>query len=317
MFCPKCGKANNDFARQCTSCSAELYSRVNEVSADVGDDATERFEAFVGPKNQTWYVSRFLQMDSGDSRMGWHWPAFFITFYWLLYRKMWLYALLYLVAPFILAIPIGAIVAAATSTPESGAMLSGLIWFGGYWLLPPMFATSIYYKHCNAKIDAVSSSTPSKARQLAALAQKGGTSMVVSVVVGVLIFIFIFGVAAAIAVPAYQGYVTKAKLAQAESVGKVAAESVAAYFYEHQQIPETLADTSFSVPLPDHVREVSVDAQDGSVRITMQNTDHRVNGKTIVLSPSLDADKNIRWSCTSPEIEDGLLPQHCQGSAKQ
>lgn len=316
MFCPKCGKANNDFARQCTSCSAELYSRDNEVTAATGDETTERFEAFVGPKNQTWYVSRFLQMDSGDSRMGWHWPAFFVTFYWLLYRKMWLYALLYLLAPFVLAIPIGAIVAAATNTPEGGAMLSGLIWLGGYWLLPPMFATSIYYRHCNAKIDAIASTSPSRARQMAALAQKGGTSSI-ALVVGVFVFIMMIGIVAAVAIPAYQQYATKSQLVQAEAVGKVASESVAAYFYEHQAIPETLADAGFSVPLPAAVREMAVDPQEGSITITLQSQNRAVDGKTIVLSPSLDVDKKVRWSCTSPEIEDSLLPQHCQGSVKQ
>lgn len=316
MFCPNCGKANNDFARQCTACGAELHTRFAEAPVPEGDQTTGRFEAFVGPKNQSWYVSRFLQIDSGDSRLGWHWPAFFVTFYWLLYRKMWLYALLYLIAPFVLAIPIGAIVAAATNTPESGAMLSGLIWFGGYWLLPPMFATSLYYKHCNAKIDAVSSTCPSKARQLAALAQKGGTSSL-ALVIGIFVFIFMVGVIAAIAVPAYQQYATKAQLVQAEAVGKVASESVAAYFYEHQEIPETLEDAGFSVPLPNGVREMTVDRQEGSITITLESQNRMVDGKTIVLSPSLDADKNVRWSCTSPEIEDSLLPQHCQGASKQ
>lgn len=316
MFCPSCGKANNDFARQCTSCAAELHRRVEDPIEFEGDETIGKYEAFVGPNNRDWYVSRFSRLEEGESRLGWHWPAFFITFYWLLYRKMWLYALLYLVAPFLLAIPIGAIVAAATSTPGSQALLSGLVWFGGYWLLPPMFATSIYYKHCNAKIDAVASTTPSKARQLSVLGQKGGTNMVAAVVIGVLFFVFVTGIVAAIAIPAYQQYATKAKLVHAESVGKVAAESVAAYFYEHQEIPETLADTSFSVPLPNHISDITVDPQDGSVIVTLQNTDRRVDGNTIVLSPSLDADKNVRWSCTSPEIEDSLLPQHCQGADK-
>jgi hypothetical protein len=36
-----------------------------------------------------------------------HWPAFFVTWYWLLYRKMWDLAALYFLLPLILAFAIG------------------------------------------------------------------------------------------------------------------------------------------------------------------------------------------------------------------
>jgi hypothetical protein len=52
-----------------------------------------RYRAAVGPRAD-YYVPRFLSFDRpGASKASWHWPAFFVSFPWMLYRRMWRTAL--------------------------------------------------------------------------------------------------------------------------------------------------------------------------------------------------------------------------------
>ena len=54
------------------------------------------YELAVGP-NRDYYVPRFEEFDRGGSQMSWHWPAFFVTSPWFLYRKMYAVGVLNLV----------------------------------------------------------------------------------------------------------------------------------------------------------------------------------------------------------------------------
>ena len=61
------------------------------------------YQAALGQKNADFYLSRFHHFDSNGVRPSWNWPAFLFTFYWLLYRKMRFFALVYVLLPIPLA----------------------------------------------------------------------------------------------------------------------------------------------------------------------------------------------------------------------
>ena len=101
MFCPQCGSSNDNSAKICSVCGNVLLqaghdTQPSPMAADVPRSADEFYKAAVGHKNQDYYLRHFARFDSnGKVGVSWHWPAFFVTFYWFLYRKMWLNALLY------------------------------------------------------------------------------------------------------------------------------------------------------------------------------------------------------------------------------
>src|SRR5688572_721218 len=74
-------------------------------------------------KNTDYFLPKFEDFDNGGSRVGWNWPAFFITGPYFLYRKMWLAGFLYIFYPLILVIPLGFLAAAM---PESAGAIAGL-----------------------------------------------------------------------------------------------------------------------------------------------------------------------------------------------
>ena len=271
----------------------------------------EFYKAVLGPKNQDYYLNQFAKFDTnGKAGASWHWPAFFVTFYWFLYRKMWLNALLYFFLPYILMIVLGVVAAVMGNSAGVIVGLGYLIYFIVIFVVLPMYANALYYKQCKAKIAAVRASSNEEQRQLGELTGRGGTSNIILIIVLVMAFVAVIGILAAIAIPAYQQYTTRARMVEVVSVGHKATESVASYYYQHQQSPGSLAEAGFSAPLPPAVKEIAVSSQDGVVTLTLAAGP--VNGKKLVFIPSFNAENKIVWQCMSQDIQEQFLPPECR-----
>lgn len=155
-----------------------------------GDD--ELLSTFVGPNNAHYYAAAFNNFAAG-SNVKWNWPAFFVTFPWLLYRKMWLYALGY-----VIGIPVALAIMFSIGGMGGGERL---LYFIICWVLAPMFCTRLYYAQARNKIGNIKLRTSSAEDQRLEVARAGSTS-VVGVVVGVLILLVpaVIGIIAAISI---------------------------------------------------------------------------------------------------------------------
>jgi hypothetical protein len=276
----------------------------------------EFYRAFIGPRNQEKYVQHFLRFDAlGKAGPTWHWPAFFVAFYWLLYRKMWLYALIYFVAPYLYLIVLAVVAAIAGDAGQPVALIGWVAYLAIIFIAMPMYANALYYVHCKKKIAALRSQSQSVERQLGELTGSGGTSNAILIVVVILGFFFFVGIIAAVSIPAYQDYLTRARVTEGIAIGNRATESVAGFFNKSQQVPGTLAEAGFSETLPVTVKAVAVDAKNGVVSVTMASPTV-VAGKAVMFVPSIGADKQITWTCMSTEIANRYLPQKCRSSQK-
>jgi Tfp pilus assembly protein PilE len=316
MFCQQCGNANDIAAKFCSGCGSALPQAIQNAPAphteiNTQDNPEEFYNAIVGSKNLGYYLNHFSQFDNnGKAGTSWHWPAFFVTFYWFLYRKMWLNALIYFLLPYLVMIPMGIVAAMAGKSSDTIIGIGYLLYLVGTFLLPPMYANALYYKHCKKKILEVGASSHDLQRQLGELSGKGGTSNVALIVVVVFAFVAIIGILAAVAIPAYSDYTTKARMAGAVTFGTSVTETVANYYYQHQQAPSSLAEAGFVAPLPPSIKEISVNGQTGVVTLIMANSP--IEGKTLLFVPSLDENKQINWKCMSQEIKDNYLPNQCR-----
>ncbi len=107
--CSQCQQQNQDDARFCHQCgdAFAVESRQAAVEQDSSpapqpQTDAELLKAFIGP-NADRYLQTFKKF-SGPSgphfALTWHWPAFiFEPFLWFLYRKMYVYALIYAIGP--------------------------------------------------------------------------------------------------------------------------------------------------------------------------------------------------------------------------
>ena len=134
MFsCPSCSQENPADANFCAQCGQALVRHTSEPDADPESDADleseatpsqtgptslQLLETFIGPSKSlqfslttwwTWrpaflyYKEKFANLETSAGprfALSWNWPAaLFDSFLWFLYRKMYMFALLYAVAP--------------------------------------------------------------------------------------------------------------------------------------------------------------------------------------------------------------------------
>jgi len=125
-----------------------------------------------------------------------------------------------------------------------------------------------------------------------------------------LVVVAIIGILAAIALPAYQDYTTRAKISEAVQAGSPATVAVSEFYARNNGVPKTLQEAGFTPPpAGPSVRAITLEAR-GVIRIELGFAP--VAGHAILLVPSLNEQKRIVWKCTSQDVPPKFLPQSCR-----
>jgi len=194
-----------------------MVRRPGNTSAASGCDMA----TFIG-KNSDIYLRKFASFGTagnGGFAATWHWPAFLVPFWWLIYRKQYLWAILAFVLSFI---------------PTIG--LLSMIVFG-------LTGNYIYYTYANKKLLEISA-LPSEMSRAVAMARAGGVNNL-AWVLAPLIGIAVIGILAAIAIPQFNSYRQKAFHATTLTELRNAKTSVEDYYQTNRAYPETLEQTNF------------------------------------------------------------------------
>jgi len=277
------------------------------ASPTSGVSADEYYKAALGVKNVEYYLKYFSRFDAQGVSATWNWPSFFVTFYWLLYRKMWLLALGF----FLLPIPLTFIEILLMPVSEAAANTITFAYLAGIFIAVPMYANAFYYRHVNAKIAKVKKQTNDEATRLRMLADDGGTSGIILFIILAFVVISIIGILASIAIPSYQNYITSAKVNSGIVVAEVYKNNVEVYVMQNGSLPMTIDDIGgLEQSYYENLRSVSM-IDDGIIKITFAG-DLVVDGKSLFYIPSIENEGEVIWQCKSLDISPGLLPAHCR-----
>jgi type IV pilus assembly protein PilA len=127
-----------------------------------------------------------------------------------------------------------------------------------------------------------------------------------------MIVVAIVGVLSAVALPAYQSHVVRAKISEGIAATSAAKTAVAAIYAHSGILPDSNAAAGLAEPSvlnSKFVRQVEVTAG-GAIHATMSVSP--VDGEDLILEPTVSGG-TIEWRCYSPLIDPAYLPATCRG----
>lgn len=175
MICPKCGKENVEGTLYCAQCGTSL------TASSQGDGINESLVAgFVG-NNQSYYVAKWKMMKRTGSKVSWNWSSFLMNTYWLMYRKLYVVAVIKFVIDIILSM-LGTL---------------GTVVSLGLWVCMGLFGNYLYFQNMEKCLQ--EAELLNEGKRAVYLSKKGGTTIVPVVIMLVLYVVWILIIAAAVA----------------------------------------------------------------------------------------------------------------------
>jgi Zn-dependent protease with chaperone function/type II secretory pathway pseudopilin PulG len=127
--------------------------------------------------------------------------------------------------------------------------------------------------------------------------------------VGLLLMVYIIGMLAAVAIPAYNDYMTKAKLSAVVTGSQPVREALTKYYQAKQRIPGSLKAAGAPSQLADGTK-LSLEPKG---MILIASTAHG----ELIFTPSADDNGRITWSCSNGEgMKPTQLPPACRNTEK-
>jgi hypothetical protein len=132
-FCPVCGKEIKEWGKFCPYCGHALegYANQSDANSTIQRQVSEDdLRVFIG-NNSDYYLQKFKKFNIGATdvfALTWNWSAFWGGFGWMLYRKMYMWAII----AFVL-----------TLIPHIGLIA---------WITTGAISNYFYYNHTKSKI---------------------------------------------------------------------------------------------------------------------------------------------------------------------
>ncbi len=104
-LCVSCGRKLEDDARFCSDCGQRIPEEKSPPASDSSRVSSEQQDwvKFLGP-GSAYYLEQFKRFQVGENdrfALTWNWYPFLLGWLWFLYRKMYLYAAVFAVGPFL------------------------------------------------------------------------------------------------------------------------------------------------------------------------------------------------------------------------
>lgn len=331
MFCPKCGRQNLGSGRFCSSCGAQLPLSPGAAPAPAPTAAAvdayagfwKRFAAFIldyiiilvlammarGVIGLIYGVGAGAPTDDAASGLG---AIAGLLVWWLYYALMESSSRQATLGKMALGIRVvdrqGNAVSFGRATGRNWAkLLSGMILMIGY--LMAGFTSQKQALHDIVAGCLVVNRGATGDQMQSGVSATGMPAWAIVVII-LAAMVLPVGILAAIALPAYQDYTVRARMATAVLVGQQATQAVETFYARNNTLPRDLKEAGMADPGSREVRQVNVNPGDGTVQVMLAISS--LEGKSILFVPQRDSSNRVVWICRSDDVPMRYLPQHCR-----
>lgn len=127
---------------------------------------------------------------------------------------------------------------------------------------------------------------------------------------GFLILVYIIGILAAVAIPAYHDYTVKARVSAAVIGSLPARMALGNYYQSNQKIPESLDSAGIPSQLADGT-QLSLDPKEMVLTVSTKQGE-------LIFTPTADAQGRIIWGCKNGAgLKPTQLPPSCRNTENQ
>ena len=140
-----------------------------------------------------------------------------------------------------------------------------------------------------------------------------GSLTLIVIAVGV-VGIFIIGILAAVAIPAYSDFQNRAKVASVMALVSPWRMAIEQHYAEQRKFPDGASDLAKSAPPPETGNSngnISL-GPNGALTLTLSPAAGSLAGKTILFRPGGGEGGNLKWDCTGGTLEPRYRPGSCR-----
>ena len=137
-------------------------------------------------------------------------------------------------------------------------------------------------------------------------------AVVIAAVIAVIVGIAVIGILAAVSIPAYQDYVTRATAQAAHGQLLAAAPKVGDFVQAQQRIPATLAEAGYQEAVPKGLNPLAIDPNTAVLSVSLQKPVSGHDESGLRLIPSRNVNGSIEWQCEAFGLREQQVPKACR-----
>jgi len=334
-LCPRCGGVRDKGADRCESCAAVVeggHLAIDGAAATAfldtvhlppiqGEPDDERivrpslaipFRLAVGPAAD-YYAPRFLEFERiGRSFPSWNWASPWAPAAWAFYHKLWGAGLAFALWPVATMAAFGVI----DPYLDDSILASLTCAVALLWLVPGLVAAltanSLLYRKTRRLVRKAEAETcrPEEAARL--LGKRSPIAPGAAALLGGVATVIALFVAAPNLQTAVADRVVRTQVAQALATLQPLQRKVEDGW---DLVTSSLIAPNYEIEWQrgaDSLGAISVNRENGRVRVALGPLIPELAGRWILLAPTLDRDERVRWICVPVDIPARYLPQACR-----